>query len=350
MCTRMNYFDGAKKIGIVARTMDFASATGTQAGEFKAREYINPLDPLNKDEKFTTKNNFKAKFSNVQGLARMISDGINDKGLSLGTLWLPQTSFAKANDNNNTISGVTLPQRILGMCSTLDDVIKLFNAKPVDDSGKLIGDVRVRVLAEMQSYATIHIAIADLSGKQYVIEFEKINGKDGVPVFYPDPFGVLTNAPKFAWHLENLRNYVGATEVFNITEGEILGVKIGTTGFGDNLRGLPGDATPPSRYVRAVILKSLALKNGDIPNTVTEAIVLLEKLIAQAVVVKGTSANKGLAGLKNDFDYTQWTSFHDQFNYKLYQKSADSYNIVELACPEVRSDTFTSSDTLEMVV
>lgn len=47
-----------------------------------------------------------------------------------------------------------------------------------------------------------HASIYDASGKGIVVEFynEQINVYDNI--------GVMTNAPKYDWHVTNLRNYI----------------------------------------------------------------------------------------------------------------------------------------------
>jgi choloylglycine hydrolase len=344
MCTKINYINSKKKIAVSARTMDFASPTGQKFGLFKAGLKLqNQVN--NSSDEFTTKYDFKAKFSDIgfnfagkHYRIRTVSDGLNSAGLSLGTLWLPQTSFdSSVKTPVDCLSGLTLPQLILGTCATVADVIKLFEATPLvnhDGEEVLVGKKRVNVPVEyIQQYATIHLGLADPSGAQYVVEFETRDGKAGVPVFYKDPYGVLTNAPKFSWHKENLRNYVGLTEKFNITKGKIMGQEINTTGFGNNQRSLPGSGLPADRYVRAVILKSLALEESE-PKDNSEAMLLLDKVIATVNVIKGTSANHG--ALSPDVDWTQWTTIHDMTNFRIYQKSDNDLGFKELICDPLK--------------
>ena len=343
MCTKINYINPKRKIAISVRTMDFASPTGQKFGLFKAG--LKLQNQVEGTENGTTKFDFKAKFSDIGFVfagkhfgVRTVSDGLNEAGLSLGTLWLPQTSFdASVKIPADCLSGLTLPQLILGTCATVADVIKLFDAAPsINPDGEevLVGKKRVNVPVEyIQQYATTHLGLADPSGAQYVVEFESRDGKAGLPVFYKDPYGVLTNAPKFSWHKENLRNYVGLTEKFNITKGKVMGHEMATTGFGNNQRSLPGSGLPADRYVRAVMLKSLALDEAE-PKDTNEAMLLLDKVIGTTIVIKGTSANHST--LSPDVDWTQWTTVHDMTNFKLYQKADTDLGYSELVCNTVK--------------
>lgn len=343
MCTKINYINPKRKIAVSARTMDFASPTGTKYGLFKSG--LNLQNQVDGTDLGATKFDFKAKFSDIGFTmlgkhfgVRTVSDGLNSQGLSLGTLWLPSTTFdAAVKCPSDCVSGLTLPQAILGTCATVADVIKYFQATPsINPDGEevLVGKVRVNVPVEyIQQYATIHLVLADKTGAQMVVEFETRDGKAGVPVFYNDPYGVTTNAPKFSWHKENLRNYVGLTEKFNITDGKIMGNKISTTGFGNNQRSLPGSGLPADRYIRAVILKSLALDESE-PKDTNEAMLLLDKVIAMVNVIKGSSANHGT--LSADVDWTQWTSIHDMTNFKMYQKADTDLGYTELECQALK--------------
>ena len=86
----------------------------------------------------------------------------------------------------------------------------------------------------------------DASGKSIVIEY--VGGKLNV---FDDPLGVVTNSPSFDWHMANLRNYVNFS-MTNVPPVKLGSVKLEPFGQGSGMLGLPGDFTPPSRFVRAV--------------------------------------------------------------------------------------------------
>src|SRR5208282_2216741 len=91
-----------------------------------------------------------------------------------------------------------------------------------------------------------HYVVYDASGKSIVVEYT--GGKLHV---YDDPLGVITNSPAFDWQMTNLSNYVNFS-MTNVPPVKLGPVTLEPFGQGSGMLGLPGDFTPPSRFVRAV--------------------------------------------------------------------------------------------------
>ena len=72
-----------------------------------------------------------------------------------------------------------------------------------------------------------------------------------------NPVGVLSNSPDLPWHLTNLRSYAGLSPLPR-PDARWEGAELSPFGQGSGGLGLPGDYTPPSRFVRAAFLKSHA--------------------------------------------------------------------------------------------
>ena len=84
------------------------------------------------------------------------------------------------------------------------------------------------------------------------------------------PLGVMANAPTYDWHMTNLANYI------NLSVNDIESIKLGARkisafGAGGGLLGLPGDFTPPSRFVRAAIYSQSASPNATADDAVLSA-------------------------------------------------------------------------------
>ena len=101
----------------------------------------------------------------------------------------------------------------------------------------------------------------DATGKSIVIEY--VGGQLHV---HDNPLGVLTNSPSFDWHMTNLRNYIKFS-LTNVPPLQLGGVKLARFGQGSGMLGMPGDFTPPSRFVRAVAYSQSVLpsKTGTTP-------------------------------------------------------------------------------------
>ena len=104
--------------------------------------------------------------------------------------------------------------------------------------------------------AGVHFFIQDKSGKSIAIE-----PVDGTLKLTDAPLGVMTNAPTYDWHMTNLNNYINLS-VKDI-DPRSSAATLTALGSGAGLQGLPGDFTPPSRFVRAAMFSQAATPNAD---------------------------------------------------------------------------------------
>jgi choloylglycine hydrolase len=210
---------------------------------------------------------------------------MNEAGLAVGALWLPGfTEYNSAvNDNTLALDVGLLSNWALGMCETVSEFEE--GLKFVEIWGNALWNNEI----------PLHFSIHDATGASMVVEF--LAG-GGPPVMRQNPVGVLTNAPPFDWQLSNIGNYVGLTSL------DAAPITIGSEdyfppGHGSGMRGLPGDSTPPSRFVRTVFQKQFATQ----PANSTKASDLALHLLNTVDIPLGTSkAQKASAG----DDYTQW--------------------------------------------
>ncbi len=173
-------------------------------------------------------------------------DGLNEKGLAVGLFYFP--GFAKyqeikADDVGKALAPWELGVFLLGTCSDVKEAVAA--AK-----GVRVGEV---VQKDMGFVPAVHYIVTDASGKSVVLEY--VGGELKV---HDNPLGVMTNSPTFDWHMTNLSNYVNLT-VSNVPEINVGGDEIKGLGQGSGMLGLPGDFTPPSRFVRAVAFSKSAL-------------------------------------------------------------------------------------------
>ena len=132
------------------------------------------------------------------------------------------------------------------------------------------------------------------------------------------PLGVVTNAPAYDWHLTNLRNYVNLS-VTSVPPLDLDGLKLSQLGQGAGMHGLPGDFTPPSRFVRAV-----AFTQAEVPSATADAAVLSAfHVLNQFDIPRGSVRDKTDGGL----ELTQWTTVSDTKNLRWYFKTFDDETI-----------------------
>ena len=162
----------------------------------------------------------------------------------------------------------------------------------------------------------LHIKVQDAAGRSIVIE-----PRGGRLVVHDNPTRVLTNAPTFDWHLTNLNNYVTLMQAYPAPKtigapgaGQIT---LRPFGMGAGGIGLPGDFTPPSRFVRMVYFTQGAAQ----PANANQAAFNLFHILNNFDIPYGvTQPPKGTS--ESDADYTTWTSVSDlnnlRFSWRTY--------------------------------
>lgn len=167
----------------------------------------------------------------------MMADGVNETGMTCATLYFPGfATYSNHIDSNKTnVAPFDFVTWSLTQFNSVEEV-----RKSIDNIAFI--DVPLPVLGITPP---LHWILADKSGACIVLE----PTADGIKV-YDNPIGVMTNSPEFSWHLQNLRQYIGLkSQPFAPTEwGD---VPLSAFGQGSGSMGLPGDFTPPSRFVRA---------------------------------------------------------------------------------------------------
>ena len=183
----------------------------------------------------------------------------------------------------------------------------------VNEVKKGMGRIRVVAIPEPAlggAPAPMHMMVTDSSGKVIVIEY-----LEGELKITENPVRVLTNAPSFDWHLTNLRNYVNLSE--KPYPAKRLGeLTIQPLGGGSGLLGMPGDITPPSRFIRAAAQTMLARRTPDGPETVYEIFRIMDNFNHPLAIGEGTVTElQKHDGMRSS---TIWTSAMDTRNLVYY--------------------------------
>jgi len=232
-----------------------------------------------------------------------LADGMNEKGLTAGLFYHP--GFAKypkydPKKADNSITAIDVLTYILTQYATVDEVKEgMSKIRVVPVVEKAIGMV-----------VDAHFMVTDATGKSIVIEFT-----DGKEKIYDNPLGVITNAPNFDWHMINLRNYVNISSE-SIPDKKIQELDFKPLGAGSGMIGLPGDMTPPSRFIRAVAFSQTARVTPTSSETVYELFRILDNFNVGLGSAEGSELSQSA---KNSLrSSTLWTTAWDTKNKIFY--------------------------------
>ena len=227
-----------------------------------------------------------------------IAEGINEEGLSAGLFFFPDYgSYQKYEPSHNAIT--------LGDLQVVTWMLSRFAT--IDQLKQGIKEVRI---VGLDKTAVVHWRIGERSGRQVVMEIV-----DGKVEFFENTVGVITNSPGFKWHLTNLNNYInlypGSAADHKLSQQPLHPIG-GNSGF----LGLPGDATPPSRFVRAAFYRATAPQQPTGEQTILQAFHLLNNFDVPIGI-------EHPAGKAPDMpSATQWTSAIDLTRRRVYYKTA----------------------------
>ena len=168
-------------------------------------------------------------------------DCANEHGLAVAGLNFPgYAAYApEAIDGKTNVAAYEFPLWVALNFTSVDEVEKALSdivivAKPINDQYPV---------------SELHWIIGDAK-RSIVVEYTAA----GMEIFKND-VDVLTNQPGYAWHKENMRNYMN---LFPQMPKEVKWREAKFTAFGSGslMRGLPGDYYSPSRFVRVAYLNT----------------------------------------------------------------------------------------------
>ena len=230
-------------------------------------------------------------------------DGMNEKGLSIESLYLPgyaEYQTVPAGQDSHALSYLNFADWVLG------------NFKTVEELQQALQTVYVYLEPfKLEGHGTVtfplHFSIYDNSGKGIVVEY--VGGK--LTIY--DHLGVVTNSPTYDWHMKNLYNYIALTPS---SPAPVMwnGMHYAVYGNGFGMLGLPGDISPPSRFVKIATLMRVA----DSASNVKEALNLAEHVINNVDIPLGLARESD-----GNSELTQWVVFkdltHRVFYYRTYR-------------------------------
>jgi choloylglycine hydrolase len=267
----------------------------------RGKPYVGLLAEKTAGLKWTTKFGFVGP--NAFGLP-YICDGLNEQGLAVGHFVF--TGFAQYQarpaDTSRSIDCAEVGTFLLGTCRDVPEAVKTLRSVCVVQAGSTPGELAAH---------RYHYFVHDAQGRCAVIEY--VAGQMHV---HDNPLGVLTNSPPFDWHLINLRNYVHL-EAENAAPRQLGHLVFSGFGQGTGLIGLPGDFTPPSRFIRAVTFTQAALPAANGEDCVRQVFHLLNQFDIPLGAVRAHENGKP------SLECTRWTTAsdmqHGRYYYHTYQ-------------------------------
>ena len=209
-------------------------------------------------------------------------EATNEKGVSMAGLNFPDNAvyyrFAEGKDN---IAPFELIPWLLAKSTSVEEAKLLLDKMNLVDAD----------FSESLPLSPLHWMISDKT-RSIVIE----SLADGIKI-YDNPFEVLTNNPPFAFHKDNVNNYMGlgAGRAISQFRDDIPMVNYS---LGMGALGLPGDYSSASRFVRALFLKENSVSARNEKSDVNQFFHILNSV----------AMPKGCVQTDRSFEYTRYSS------------------------------------------
>lgn len=329
MCTNFSLFSANANTTykISARTMDFNVELNTQVTVVPRGQSFPSTPPQSSPLTWQNKYGYVGMQANLYGYLKS-ADGLNEKGLSIGALWLADSQYPSsesASSQKLAIYNIDLVDWALGNfddITTLQQALGFVTVIPASDL-----DPKLQVLT--------HYIATDSSGKSLIIEYT-----NGELQTYISDNGVMTNTPPYPWHLNNLVNYLPLS--LTNSPNQMWGGQVN----GSGLLGMPGDYVSPNRFIRTWYLQQSTTQYA--PQNLGEAVGLAARILQNCampigstkITSSGTSADEAL-------EYTQYGIIRDHQNLILRFFSQFNNNIFAI---DLKSIDFSSTKSSIPVV
>jgi choloylglycine hydrolase len=303
--------DGAQ---IYVRSMEFGAALNSKALIVpRGTEFTGTAPGPEPGKMWKTKYGYVGL--NIEQDPTTVADGMNEKGLAVGVLYLPGFAEylpADSAQRNKSVGSWEVANYLLANCATVEEA-----------AAALQNDIYVaqQEFAAFKMLMPFHWWIGDASGKVIIAEYV-----DGKLAIHDAPLGVLTNSPPYEWQQINVSNYVDLSPV-NVPERKLGDFTSINYGQGSGAVGLPGDMSPPSRFVRVALFSHWATPADTAPETVNVGFHVLNTFDIFNGAIKSTQADgtpqtKTLTGGTKpqvvNSDITEWAVAHDRTNLVSY--------------------------------
>ncbi len=178
-CTRVIYH-GADSLLVVGRSLDWKTPIPTNL-------YVYPAGIAKQGSSSSKGINWVSKYGAVYavGYDGGITEGMNEKGLSINGLFCKGTVYASpSREENPPISLAMIVGWLLDTCATTDEVSDLLTNTAFKIEGATFDGGTV---------STLHWGVTDASGKSIIFEFD--NGE--LKIYDPGDIRAMTNDPQW---------------------------------------------------------------------------------------------------------------------------------------------------------
>ncbi|MBQ3280531.1 choloylglycine hydrolase [Candidatus Saccharibacteria bacterium] len=241
-------------------------------------------------------------------------DCANESGLAIAGLNFPGYAHYEkdAVEGKTNVAAYEFPLWVVMNFSTVDEVEEALKntaivAKPIN---------------EQFPVSELHFIIGD-KDRSIVVEYTE----KGMEIFKND-VDILTNQPGYAWHQENLRNYMNL-EPKRPAEVKWGKQKLVPFGSGSMMRGIPGDYYSPSRFVRVAYLNThYPVKDNEDENVIR----LFHTLTGVAMIDGAAAMNSG------KFEKTIYTGGYSTASKTYYYNTYDNPAIMHVSMDDYDLD------------
>jgi penicillin V acylase-like amidase (Ntn superfamily) len=187
----------------------------------------------------------------IFGTGPMIMDGMNEKGLSASFLWLdgselkPWYDIPKEEDKDKRLLWIHTVNYILGNFKTVAEVEEALSENNTDNNTAVL----IRGVYTLDHYLGLHVVVHDSTGASMLIEWtnqtqhiytKELADENGTE------YGVVTNEPAWPTMVQTLSDYKNSKST-------------------NEMKGLPADHTPKSRFAKLVKLRQFATMRASLP-------------------------------------------------------------------------------------
>ncbi|MDU6114584.1 MAG: linear amide C-N hydrolase [Paeniclostridium sordellii] len=276
----------------------------------------------------TQSNPWKTKYAflgiSLSG-STLFFDGVNEKGLAGGLLFLSACTWDKKdNIENEGLIAINSGEIITWILSNFENVSDI--KENISKVAVTSDDIPSLGKLGKGNPITAHYTFTDKMGNSVVLEPTN-NGRFR---FFDNNVGVMTNDPTFDWHMTNLGNYI-QVQGFNRQQNTLNDkTVIRPISNGTGMLGLPGDYTSPSRFIRAAHLRNFIGEVSD-KEAPAQLFSILNSVWVPKRVVRFVED-------KEDSDFSSYMCAYDQTLGKLYLRVFNHIDTMEFSLKDVKEN------------